>query len=223
MRLRVLDQLQRGEQAFIVCIGDSITEQNYHLEGKLNYVGLLTERLMERYNRKSYVLNAGKSGDTSQGILNRLDEDALRFRADLITVMIGMNDSVQGEAGIAQFKRNLEQIVTRVIGSGSEVLLLTQNLLDFNIHEQAVLSRIAYPKYAAGVQEVAAATGTPLCDIYSHWCEQVQESTNCHLMLMHDSIHPGARGHAFIAEQIYRYLNILPSAEELSNKLYLQQ
>jgi len=215
LKLRVLDQLQRGERAFIVCIGDSITEQNYHLKGKLNYVGLLAERLMERYNRKSYVFNVGKSGDTSQGILDRLDEDALRFGADLITVMIGINDSVQGEAGIAPFKVNLEQIITRIIASGSEVLLLTQNALDYNIHEQAVLARTAYPEYAAAVQEVAAATDTPLCDIYSHWREYVQGSTNSHLMLMNDSIHPGAQGHAFIAGQIYHYLNIMPCAEEL--------
>ncbi|WP_214628101.1 SGNH/GDSL hydrolase family protein [Paenibacillus agaridevorans] len=214
LKPKVLEQLQRGERAFIVCIGDSITEQNYHLEGKLNYVGLLTERLMERYNRKSYVFNVGKSGDTSQGILNRLDEDALRFGADLITVMIGINDSVQGEAGIAQFKRNLEQIITRIIASGSEVLLLTQNALDYNIHEQAVQARTAYPEYAAAVREVAAATDTPLCDIYSHWREYVQESTNSHLMLMNDSIHPGAQGHVFIAGQIYHYLNIMPSEEE---------
>jgi lysophospholipase L1-like esterase len=83
------------------------------------------------------------------------------------------------------------------------------------IDEQAVLARTAYPEYADAVHEVAAATDTPLCDVYSHWREYVQDSTNSHLMLMHDSIHPGAQGHAFMAAQIYQYLKIMPSAEEL--------
>jgi len=222
LTFKALEQLQLGERAFVVCIGDSITEQNYHLEGKLNYVGLLTERLMERYNRKSQVFNAGKSGDSAKGILERLDVDVVRFQPDLVTVMIGINDSVQGESGIAPFQQNLKEIIARLHACGSEVLLLTQNAVDFTIHEEAAITRAAYPAYVAAIREVAASTTTPLCDIYTHWIEHTQGLTNNHLMLMHDSIHPGARGHAFIAAQIYRYLDILPNASELQHSWYSQ-
>lgn len=61
-----MKKLEGGERAFVVCIGDSITEQNYHLHGKL-YVGQLTGRLMELYSRSSLELNAGISGDTTTG------------------------------------------------------------------------------------------------------------------------------------------------------------
>jgi len=223
MSFKALDKLQNGERAFIVCIGDSITEQNYHLEGRLNYVGLLTERLMELYNRKSSVLNAGKSGDTAQGILNRLEEDALRFRPDLVTVMVGINDAVLGRDGIDPFKLNLELLVKRIAASGSEVLLLTQNGVDFHVREQSVLLRTAYPSYAAAIQEIAVRSNIPLCNIYERWGEYVQGQTNNHLMLMHDSIHPGARGHAFIAAQLYHYLGILPSDGEIQNFWRLQR
>lgn len=223
MSFKVLDKLQNGERAFIVCIGDSITEQNYHLEGRLNYVGLLTERLMELYNRKSNVFNAGKSGDTTQGILERLDEDALRFRPDLVTIMVGMNDAVSGIDGITPFKHNLQQLVERIATSGSEVLLLTQNRVDFHIQEQSVLLRTSYPSYAAAIEEVALQAKIPFCNIYERWGQYVQGQTNNHLMLMHDSIHPGARGHAFIAAQLYHYLGILPRDDESNNLWYLQR
>lgn len=208
--LQTLRRLAEGERVFIVCIGDSITEQNYHLQGRLNYVGQLTERLMELYNRRSRVLNAGKSSDTTQGILERLDYDALRFQPDLTTVMIGMNDAYHlvDKGGVQAFKSNLEQIVRRIVESGSEILLLTPNMLNYNVIEGAVTSRAEYPAYVEGIREVASRLQIPLCDIYRNWEEYVGGRTNDHLMLMHDSIHPGELGHNFMANAIYQYLGI---------------
>lgn len=206
--LKTLEKLAGGERAFIVCIGDSITEQNYHLQGHLNYVGQLAERLMELYNRRSRVFNAGVSGDTASGILDRLECDALRFQPDLVTVMVGMNDSAQGITNVDSFKHNLEQIVRRITDSGSEVLLLTQNRLDYNVNEASVNSRSSYPAYTAAIREVASATGAPLCDIYQKWDEHIKGNTNAHLMLMHDSIHPGVSGHALMTSALFEYLNI---------------
>lgn len=206
--LNTIKKLAGGERAFIVCIGDSITEQNYHLQGKLNYVGQLTERLMELYSRRSRVLNAGTSGDTTSGLLQRIERDAIRFKPDLVTVMIGMNDAEKGLSYVGEFKRNLDQIICRIVESGSEALLLTQNGLDFNINEEAVNSRTSYPAFAAAIREVASAAGVPLCDIYHKWDQHIQGNTNAHLMLMHDSIHPGELGHAFMAAELFEYLNI---------------
>ena len=60
--LKTIEKLDRGEHVLIVCMGDSITEQNYHLRGRLNYVGRLAETLMEKYGRKSLVLTRGRAG-----------------------------------------------------------------------------------------------------------------------------------------------------------------
>ncbi|WP_135556256.1 SGNH/GDSL hydrolase family protein [Paenibacillus cymbidii] len=206
--LNTIDKLKNGERAFIVCIGDSITEQNYHLRGKLNYVGQFAEKLIDTYGRKFMLLNAGVSGDTTWGVLDRLERDALRFRPDLVTVMLGMNDSTRGEAQVAAYRRNLEEIVGRIKAAGGEALLLTQNPLDFNVHEGAVASRASYPLYAQACREAAMATGTPLCDIYERWNEETGGATNQHLMLMDDSIHPGERGHTLMAGVLIEFLGI---------------
>jgi acyl-CoA thioesterase-1 len=212
--LKTLDKLANGEHAFIVCIGDSITEQNYHLQGNLNYVGQFTERLMELYGRRSRMLNSGTSGDTTRGILGRLDRDALRFKPDLVTVMIGMNDAVSGIEHIVEFKQNLELIISRVTEAGSELLLLTQNMLNYNVNEGAVNSRKSYPAFVKALREVASATRTPLCDICQKWEEYVGGSTNDHLILMNDSIHPGVQGHALMSSVLFEYLGISPSEAE---------
>ncbi|MBP1995150.1 SGNH/GDSL hydrolase family protein [Paenibacillus eucommiae] len=218
---KALEKLANGEHALTVCIGDSITEQNYHLHGRLNYVGQLTERLMEVYYRKSRVINAGTSSDTTWGVLERLERDALRFQPDLVIVMLGINDSMQGEERIPEFKSNLESIIRNIKESGSDVLLLTQNMLDFNINEAAVVMRASYPVYIHALREVAAAEEAPLCDIYQKWGEYVGGNSNMHLMLMNDSIHPNERGHALMVQAVYDYLGIpelvVPHNERFKN------
>ncbi len=206
--LKTLEKLSKGKHAFIVCIGDSITEQNIHLQGKLNYVGQFTERLMELYKRNSIVLNAGISGDTTWGVLNRLERDVLSFKPDLVTVMLGINDCHKGLEFLPEFKDNLRSIVSQIMHSGSEVLLLTQNMLDYNIIESSVTARVSYPDYIIAIREVAEATQTPLCDIYQKWGEYIKGDSNNHLMLMDDSIHPNERGHIFMANAIYDYLGL---------------
>ena len=205
---KTIQKLKNAERAFIVCIGDSITEQNFHLHGKLNYVGQLAERLMELSLRKSRVFNAGSSGDTSWGVSERLERDALRFNPDLVIVMLGINDSQRGLEQIPEFKRNMKSIISRITESGSEVLLLSQNMLDYNLIEPSVVIRATYPEYIAALREVAETTQTPLCDLYQRWGEYVGGNTNTHIMLMNDSIHPNDRGHALMTKVLFNYLEI---------------
>ena len=205
---RAMEKLSRGEHTFIICIGDSITEQNFHLQGKLNYVGQFTEKLMELYNRKSLILNAGKSGDTTWGVLGRLGRDVLNFQPDLVIVMLGINDSERGPEQLAEFKSNLVEIIRRITDSGSEVLLLTQNMLDYHIIESALIARTSYPSYIAAIREVAEDGKISLCDIYREWEKHCKENTNTHLMLMDDSIHPNPRGHTLMAKVLFNYLGL---------------
>lgn len=206
--LKALEKLSKGEHAFIVCIGDSITEQNIHLNGKLNYVGQLTERLMDRYNRKSLVLNAGISGDTTWGVLERLERDVLNFKPDLVTVMLGINDCRKGLEFLSEFKSNLQTIINRIRESGGEVLLCTQNMLDYQMIEPNITSRIHYPAYIAAIREVAEADRVALCDIYQKWGEHTKGAMNAHLKMLNDSAHPNECGHTFIAKVLFDYLGL---------------
>lgn len=207
-----MEKLRRGERVMFVCIGDSITEQNFHLRGKLNYVGQLAEKLIDTYGRKFLLLNAGVSGDTSWGVKDRLERDALRFAPDLVTVMLGMNDCQRGPELLPEFRRNLETIVTRIAAAGSEALLLTQNALDYNVCEPSVLARVHYPAYVDVLRRMAEETGTPLCDIGRVWEQRVGGATNMHLLLMNDGIHPGEAGHRLFAETLFDYLGITNDA-----------
>lgn len=202
-----LKKLERGEKALIICLGDSITEQNYHCHGRLNYVGQLTERLMEKYNRKTLVLNAGISGNTTRDLLERLDEDAIRYNPDMVTVMVGMNDATWGENGLPEFESNLREIASRLTNAGIETILITQNPIDFEISSNE--SRLsAYLPCVRIIRAVSAELGLPLCDIYGAWETYAAEVRAGHWTLMNDPIHPNEHGHDFIARTLFEFLGI---------------
>ena len=78
MMLETVERLKRGEKAIIVCAGDSITEQNYHTNGFLNYVGIIAEKI-----RNACIINAGAGGDTTDGFI----KDSKKMLSDLSLIL----------------------------------------------------------------------------------------------------------------------------------------
>lgn len=205
--MKTIEKLRSGERVFIVCMGDSITEQNEQTHGKLNYVGQLAEKLLHTFGANSYILNTGIGGDTSSGMLARVERDVLRFKPDLVTLMVGMNDPVFGDGSIENFKTNVKAIGRKIKENGGEVLLLTQNPLNYDIRDNRD-RRSAYPKYSEALRGLAQEDSIPLCDIYSAWEEYTGDNLKLYLSLMNDHVHPNEYGHDFIAKILFRYLGI---------------
>lgn len=205
--LGTLEKIKRGEKAFIVCLGDSITEQNYHLHEHLNYVGLLSEKLINKFGRNHLLLNAGVSGDTTWGIVERLERDALRFKPDLVTLMIGMNDSTRGAEMLPEFRSNLEAIIDRTRNIGSEIVLITQNTISYELTDN-VNRRKDYPAYVKTVLETAESRQVPVCDLYQAWTDEITANPNSQWTLMNDGIHPNEYGHRFMADGLFRFMGI---------------
>ncbi|MBF0110171.1 MAG: arylesterase [Magnetococcales bacterium] len=78
---------------FILCLGDSLTE-GFGVSREHSYPALLQRRLIE-FEFPHRVINAGISGDTTQGVLRRLDP-LLRTPIAMAIVTIGLNDAFMG-------------------------------------------------------------------------------------------------------------------------------
>ncbi|MDF2659477.1 MAG: lipase/acylhydrolase [Paenibacillus sp.] len=206
--LNTMNKLRKREKVLIVCTGDSITEQNYHVHGHLNYAGQLSEKLIDTFGRTSFVFNTGVSGQSTWGAVPRLHQDVLRFQPDLVTFMYGINDSKMGKDGIPDFKRNLESCVEAVREAGSEIVLLTQNVIVLDTNEEAVVQRQSYPEYVTAIREVAALLQVPLCDIYSKWSSLMEADPQAHSRMMDDTLHPNEQGHRFMARTLFDYLEL---------------
>lgn len=103
----------------IVFLGDSLTA-GLGLPPELSVPSLIQARL-DAAGYRYEVVNAGVSGDTSAGGLNRLDW-SLDGDVSILVVELGANDGLRG-LPVAQMKRNLNEIITRAAQRRITVIL----------------------------------------------------------------------------------------------------
>jgi len=104
----------------IVAFGDSLTA-GFGLAEKESYPYLLQERLKaDGYNYE--VINAGVSGETSLGGLERIDWVLEQENVRILVLELGANDLLRG-LPVAKMKSNLASIIKRAQAKNVEVLL----------------------------------------------------------------------------------------------------
>ncbi|MEO8573978.1 MAG: arylesterase [Pyrinomonadaceae bacterium] len=104
----------------IVAFGDSLTA-GFGLTERESYPYLLQERLnADGYNYE--VLNAGVSGDTSLGGVERVDWVLEQDGVEILILELGANDLLRG-VPVAKMKTNLDQIISKAEKKNVAVLL----------------------------------------------------------------------------------------------------
>ncbi len=104
----------------IVAFGDSLTA-GFGLAEKESYPYLLQERL--RADGYDYeVVNAGVSGETSLGGLERIDWVLEQENVRILILELGANDLLRG-LPVAKMKENLDRIIKKAKAKNVEVLL----------------------------------------------------------------------------------------------------
>lgn len=107
-------------EPLVIFLGDSLTA-GYGLPTELAFPALVGQDLRQR-GRPIRVVNAGVSGDTTTGGLERLDW-LLKQRPDVLVVGLGANDAFRGQP-VSRIEANLTAIVRRAKAAGARVLLL---------------------------------------------------------------------------------------------------
>jgi acyl-CoA thioesterase-1 len=108
-----------GRAIKLVALGDSLTA-GYNLPQSAAFPAVL-ERALKARGHKVEVVNAGVSGDTASGGLQRLDW-SVPDGTDGVIVALGANDMLRG-LDPAVTRRALETIVTRLKERGIPVML----------------------------------------------------------------------------------------------------
>jgi len=217
---RTLTRLREGKHVTIVALGDSITEITFHTRGKMNWVGLLSEAIFEKYgNGVCTMINSGKCASSYEEAFSRLDRDVLRYKPDLVILAFGMNDAGNGLGALGGFKDQVRAMVGRIRDAcDSEILIRTPNPV-ITVHGvplppgQRAPGMVWDPpdhplkEYAAALVEVAGELGCPVVDHYTLWkaktfdVPQAVADPQALWPRMGDAIHPGYLGHlAFFRE-----------------------
>ncbi|HWC03937.1 MAG TPA: GDSL-type esterase/lipase family protein [Methylomirabilota bacterium] len=158
----------------VVFLGDSITS-GHRLSPSVAFPHRLGEALGVR------VVNAGISGDTTEGGLLRLDRDVLAHRPRVVVVELGVND-VFGRWPQERTVENLRTITQRVRTQGAAVVLL-----------HIRLPGLAGDGYRRPLREIARGEGAILVEDFLDGV--VPDRT-------YDGLHPDEEGQAILAERL---------------------
>ncbi|MEC9343057.1 MAG: arylesterase [Pseudomonadota bacterium] len=176
----------------LVVLGDSLVA-GYGLEPGQAFPSRLETALKERGHDVT-VINAGVSGDTSSGGLERLDW-SVPPEADAVIVELGANDALRGLAP-SSTRDNLDAIVTRLKARGMAVLLAGMLAPPNMGSAYGQAFNAIYPDLA-GAHDVA---------LYPFFLDGVAAQPSLNLS---DGMHPNAAG---VDEIVARFL---PAAEQL--------
>jgi acyl-CoA thioesterase I len=174
-----------AEPLRVVAFGDSLTA-GYMLPADAAFPAQL-ERRLRADGFSVTVVNAGVSGDTTSGGVERIDF-ALSERADLVILELGANDMLRGvDPKIT--RANLEKILDEIKAKGAEALVAGMVASKNFGPEQKAWFDAIFP-------EIAAERGLPL---YPFFLEGVAGNPAHQLK---DGLHPNAEGVARIVEGI---------------------
>ena len=192
----LMGALFSGEPRTIVFFGDSLTA-GYGLPDPATeaYPALLQEKIASA-GLAFRVVNAGLSGETTAGGLRRVDW-ILRQPVHVFVLALGANDGLRGISP-AVSQTNLQQIIDRVRAKNPQARLVLAGLQmppsmgpDYANAFGAIFPALAEKNGAAFVPFLLDGVGG---------------STDLN---QDDRIHPTARGHAVIAETVWRVLRPL--------------
>ena len=158
----------------VVAFGDSLTA-GVGTTGGNDYVRLLSNRTGVA------IINAGRSGDTTASALARIDGAVLSTDPDIVIVLLGGNDLLQG-VPVQQRISNVTTIVQRIRAGGAAVILVGVGNGPLDPFEGAL----------PGIASQSSSTLVPA----------VLEGILGVPALMADLIHPNNAGHAIMADRI---------------------
>ena len=129
----------------ILALGDSLTEGLGVAENE-TYPAQLEAALKQAGYVNAKVINSGLSGETSSGLVNRLDW-VLKTKPDITILTTGANDAMRG-IEVPTIDKNIRTTIKRLQDEGSVVILGGMQIYD-NLGDDYVKSFSAiYPKIA---------------------------------------------------------------------------
>lgn len=179
-----------SDKAKIIAFGDSLTA-GFGLTEKESYPYLLQKKLEDAgYNYE--VVNAGVSGETSLGGLERVDWVLEQEKAEILILELGANDLLRG-LPVARMKENLAKIIEKAQAKKISVLFCGM-LAPTSVGAQ-------YQRdYTAAFPDLATKYKVTFLPFL---LENVALNKDLNQA---DGIHPNAKGEVIMTDNIYKAL-----------------
>jgi len=180
-----------GQEKIIMFFGNSITA-GYGVSAEEAFPALVQE-ILDSLNYSYKVVNAGLSGETSAGGLNRIDW-VLRTTPDIFVLELGGNDGLRG-LKLSETKKNLSAIIQKVEAVSPAVRIILAGMeVPPNLGQAYTTEFREMYKDLASTHEVVF---IPFILEGVGGEEDLNQS---------DGIHPNVAGHKEVAKTVWGYL-----------------
>lgn len=176
----------------VLALGDSLTA-GYNLPTHAAFPNKLEKTLREK-GHPVHIVNAGVSGDTARGGLNRLSW-SLTEKTDMVILALGANDALRG-LDPKETKKSLGEILKRLSSRAIPVLLV-------GMYAPPNMGPVYTQKFKAIYPALAKEYNVPLYPFFLEGVASIPKLNQA------DGIHPTEEGIDIIVK------NILPHIEKL--------
>lgn len=190
-KTNIIKESTEDAKKTIICFGNSLTA-GYGLDIKESWPSLLQNRI-DSLDLGYKVVNAGISGETSSGGLNRIDW-VLNQKVDIFILELGANDMLRG-LDITMTEKNLKGILESVHKKNPGIPIIVAGMLaPPNMGE-------AYETQFKGIyKSLATDFNGELIPFFLNGVAGV-DSLN-----LGDGIHPNAKGQYIVLENVWQQL-----------------
>jgi len=192
--------------------GDSIT---YGAWDKLGgWVQRLRTFIEEKYPQEHLIYNVGISGDTSNLLLERLEDETKRrkWKKNVLVFQIGINDSAflstKKDFWVSQeeFRENIKEMIKKSKKFSQKIFFVGVTPVDEDkAHPVPWDKRVTYKnenikKYNEIIKEVCNRENVPFIEVFDKFFKSEYKK------LLQDGVHPNSLGHEKIFEIVKDFL-----------------
>ena len=182
----------------------SVYEQMSNHKGEIIFLGnSITEQgTWRELFQNNHIINRGIGGDTSDGILYRLDE-VTASQPDKIFLLIGTND-LRAEKTPKYIIQRIYQITKKIRKDSPDTKLYLQSVLPtYNRPERSISSIKAINK---GIQKLADNRNVFFIDLFSHFANP-RDKEQLYVEFSLDGLHLNVKGYLKWKGLIKEYVN----------------
>jgi len=224
------ENIRSARQPVIAFLGDSVTQGCFEcymngetletvFDTKSSYVEKFKTILATLFPKANpTIVNAGISGNKAFEGLNRIDNDVLSFKPDLVVVCYGLNDAMGCKENLEQYKNSLSEIFKKVKDSGSELIFMTPNLradCEDPLIEDEWIKKVNrkvsenenqgwLQTYLACAKEICERENIPVCDCNNIWQRFKDGGVNVNSLLANRINHPLRELHWIFAYELIK-------------------
>lgn len=210
----------------VILFGDSITDMiRWRDDVDTSYAygfgyGIFLKEMFIRNHKDVELINKGCSGDSTDFLLERLHNDIIALKPDIVTILIGTNDVwhlLQGDDthhgnSLENYIKNYLKIIHTIKEElpSTRIIMLEPFFLKMDNSNDELFNHLkSIYEYAKAAKQIANDEGLEFIQLQE---KMKTEANNASVReVLQDGIHPNVRGSLIIADSIYnaieKYLN----------------